>query len=128
MSRALRRGTAMCRLGRRGVTLTEVVMASVTGALLAAGTLTSFVLAVRVRQRSTLGFEALGPALATIERERNRVNCLNAMFVPPCTPIGVPPGTPGIGATTYRITPIDAGPPVGHDYFEVEVRTTYDVP
>ena len=103
-------------------------MASVTGALLAAGTLTSFVLAVRVSERSTRGFEALGPALAAIEGQRNRINCLDPgpppLFGANCTPNAIGPVAAANGVN-YTITPVPAGNP---DYFLVTANATYTVP
>ena len=59
----------------RGVTLIEIIAASVIGALLAGGTLTAFVLAVTMTRGSVTTVEAATYAAQTMERFRNKIAC-----------------------------------------------------
>ncbi len=68
---------------RRGMTLVEVVIASVVGALVAGGTMLAFVMAMNMtRQGSADEAEAMFYTEQTLERFRNRMACDDPWFDP----------------------------------------------
>ena len=62
-------------VNQRGVTLFEILTASVVGSLIAGGTLMAFLMSARISQTSSSTVEAASLAQQTIERFRNRVAC-----------------------------------------------------
>lgn len=69
---------------KRGVTLTEVLVASVVIVVVAAGTMLAFVTALRISQRIPINVEAASYAEQTLERYRNMIACDSAWFKFPC--------------------------------------------
>ena len=83
--RSLERGEAARRRcdparPRHGLTLVEVMTASVIGVLVAAGTAQAFLFATKVARQSVATVEAAGYAAQTLERFRNRIACDDVWF------------------------------------------------
>ncbi len=132
----------------RGVTLVEVLVASVVMAVLAGGTLLAFVSAIRISQRGPVNAEAADYAQQTLERYRNLIACDSAWFQNPCIPAAVLPtnvfdpqfpltGLPakalyGTGTRKFTVTPDDCdgnGFPGGFsDCYKVAVTVSWTPP
>jgi prepilin-type N-terminal cleavage/methylation domain-containing protein len=97
--------------GHRGVSLIEVVIASVIAALVAGGTMMAFVMAAGISQQDTMdSTEAVFYAEHTLERLRNHIACDDGWFGAGCTS-SVPPGwtsdplpTPPAGVESPLVT------------------------
>jgi len=130
---------------QRGVTLVEVLVASVIAAVSVAGTATAFVAAARMtRTQSNPGTaEASVYARQTAERFRDRVACDDLWFDPAtCQPTGLPAGWQSdplpagagtesilnIGARRcYQVTPRDCGGlGIVSDCLAIEVRVCWN--
>ncbi len=81
----------MRRRADQGMTLIEVLAASVIGALLAAGTILALVMGVKLSRASVTSSDASAYAAQTIERNRNRIACDDAWFNSGCTYAGPGP-------------------------------------
>ncbi|MBI2104202.1 MAG: prepilin-type N-terminal cleavage/methylation domain-containing protein [Candidatus Omnitrophica bacterium] len=133
------------RMRERGMTLVEVLIASVITAVSVAGTATAFVAAARMtRAQSNPGTaEAAMYARETAERFRDRVACQGPWFDPAtCQPTGLPGGwvrhdLPSSAGTEsiinsgarrcYRVTPRDCGDlGVVSDCLAIEVRVCWN--
>ena len=131
----------------RGVTLVEVVVAAVIGALVAGGTLMAFVMAQQLTQISSTQVEATYRAQQTIDRFRTRVACrqvgelsdawldASCNATTPFTKVDeLPPnGSGSVTAREYEVVPVDLDPdgpgpqtPDGQvDYFKVVTKVTW---
>ena len=127
----------------RGVTLVEILVASIVGVLLAGGTMMAFVMSKKVSANAAGRVEAADLAQQTLERFRNRVACDDAWFNPstcvsgPGLPAGwtsdVLPVSSSLlvqgGTRQYRVTPKDCdGDGATGDCFQVESRVTWSPP
>ena len=127
----------------RGVTLLEILVASIVGVLLAGGTMMAFVMSKKVSANAAGRVEAADLAQQTLERFRNRIACDDAWFTAStCAPgPGLPTGwTSDVlpvgssllaqgGARQYRVTPRDCdGDGATGDCFQVENRITWSPP
>jgi hypothetical protein len=63
---------------KKGLTLVEIIAASVIGVMLAGGLMISFVLAVKLAHKGTFEGEGYAFAQQTIERFRNHIACRQA--------------------------------------------------
>ena len=116
-----------------GLTLLEVLIASVAMTVVAGGMMITFLMATRLSQGSRSVDAAELLAQQTLERFRNRMACDDAWFTAPCdatalpgadTADPLPPGT-GMGARTYTITPRDCdGNGTTGDCFQLVVKVT----
>lgn len=119
------------RLLNRGLTLIEVLIASVILGLLAGGTLMVFVTAVRISKATGVNQQTIFSAQQTIERYRNKIACrqggegaTDAWYDGPtadCLPN--PPGGSQVDAVTgatYQVSPVDCAGTLG-DCLQVTV-------
>lgn len=72
----------------RGISLIEILVASVIGALLAGGTLMAMTMGVKLTRGSVMTGDVSAYAAQTIERNRNRIACDDAWFNSNCTFVG----------------------------------------
>jgi hypothetical protein len=81
----------MSRAARRGLTLVEIVVAAIMGALIAGGTMMAFVMAAGMAKSDGADtVEAVFYTEQTLERFRNHIACDDAWFDPvQCTSAGV---------------------------------------
>ena len=131
----------------QGMSLVEVLVASVTVAVLAGGTMTSFLAAIRISEGGAGLVEAAHYGQQTLERLRNKVACGEGSpgewFSPACAPTLPPPnsfdpsdptdGIPGSGmysgSRTYTVTPEDCdGVGGAGDCFKVVVKVQWTPP
>jgi len=128
---------------QRGVTLIEILVASLIGALLAGGTMMAFVMARKLGQGSARTAEATPFAQQTIERFRNMIACDGAWFNSsncssgPSLPTNwtsdpLPTGSPLLalgGTRQYKVTPKDCdGDGTSGDCFEVQTQLQWTPP
>ena len=133
---------------QRGLTLIEVLAASVVAAVIAGGTMSAFVAASRMQKGQGPGtsVEVMSYARQTLERFRNLIACDSPWFDPvTCAPTAAIPsawtedtlpsldqvGTESIIRTTakrcYRVTPQDCdGDASPTDCFNVEVKVCWN--
>jgi prepilin-type N-terminal cleavage/methylation domain-containing protein len=81
----------MSVLGARGMTMIEILVASVVAAVVAGGTMAGFIAAARMTraQSNTQLAEAAGFAQESLEKNRNMIACDSPWFnVATCTPAG----------------------------------------
>ena len=119
----------------RGMTLIEIIVASVIGLLIAGGALMVFVTATRISGRSST--DAPFVAQQTLEAFRNLIACEDQTWFDPsnCTATSLPapwtPHTPLPGGTKatardYQVTAVDCDGVGGPgDCFQVQVKVTY---
>ncbi len=84
--------TSMRRRHRqKGVTLVEILISSVIGALIAGGTMTAFMLAAR-NTRASMGHADMAALFQeSFEKIRNSVSCENSLYFDgSCNPVTVP--------------------------------------
>lgn len=126
----------------RGVTLIEIIAASVIGTLLAGGTMMAFVLAAKNARTSLIEVEAAGLAQQTLEKYRNKIACDSGWYAPAdpaCDPTTLPlantddallPGTPLLeygGTRKYTVTQADCdGNLVPGDCLQVKVKVEWN--
>jgi hypothetical protein len=126
-----------------GVTLLEVIAASVIGTLLAGGTMLAFVSAAKNTRTSVAQMDAVGLAQQTLERFRNRIACdgswhnladctVNAAALPVSAVDPLPAGAPvnNFGGTRqYTVTPADCDGVGGpDDCLKVAVKVEWNPP
>ncbi len=103
---------------RAGMTLVEVIAASVLTSLVAGGTLMALTTAVHLAKRSSEGVQVSHLAQQTLEKFRNHVACDDAWFDAACAPTTLPPAnTPDLlpdgpvkdhgGTRLYTVAPAD---------------------
>ena len=125
----------------QGMTLAEVLVASVTVAVLAGGTMTSFLAAVRISEKGAGLVEAANYGQQTLERLRNKIACGEGTpgewFSPACAPAvlpnnqadPLPPGALYGGSRTYTVTSQDCdGVGGAGDCFKVVVKVAWTLP
>ena len=134
-------------MDHRGFTLMEIVAASVIGALVAGGTMTAFVMAVKFSQKASSRTEATQLAQQTLEKFRDRVACRgsgqtqgDAWYDAACNadaPLGSTsdpiPGSSVLpqfnGARTYSVVPWDCdGDGMPGDCMKVVTKVTWTPP
>ena len=125
---------------QRGLTLVEVVVAAVIGALVAGGTLMAFVMAQQLTQIASTQVESVYHAQQTVDRFRTRIACrqvgetsdawlneeCNAMT--PFTKTDTLPtdSSGSVISREYEVVPVDLDPPDGKvDYFKVVTKVTW---
>ena len=144
----LRQRTAGLLSGERGLTLVEIVAASVIGALVAGGTMMAFVTAQKLTQIASTQVEATYYSQQTLERFRNKIACRQAgegsgdtWFDEACqgsAPVGKTKEQLPAGASRwvvereYEVSPqflTDANRVANKpDYFKVTAKTTWSKP
>jgi len=79
------------RRGQKGITLVEILVSSIIGALIAGGTMTAFLLAAR-NTRASMGHADMAALFQeSFEKIRNSVSCENSpYFDGNCNPVTVP--------------------------------------
>ena len=130
----------------RGVTMMELLTASVIAAFLAGGTMIAFLAASKLTRQAPVDVEAVSFAQQTLEGLRNRIACNDAWFdpsTPQCDPDPTvltgspqPDGLPASalrdtynGTRTYTVTPEDCdGDGTAGDCFKVKVTVSWNRP
>ena len=95
----------------RGLTLMELIAASVLGALVAGGVLTAFLLAAKNTRGSVRTVDAVAMAEETLERFRNKIACDDFWFafIPDCGGIGLLLNQPDPVLLNHPIKTVDPG-------------------
>ncbi len=120
----------------RGVTLIEILAASLIGALLAGGSLIAFTASALMTRESVTMVEASDYAVQTIEAYRNRIACDDVWFDASCNllPQAWAPDAPAFPAgqsalqpfffdRQYQVVPLDCDGVGGTgDCYQVDVR------
>jgi len=83
------KGRQITRSCRRGMTLIEITVASIIGLLVAGGTMTAFLLAVKTSRSSLTEVDAAALAQQTIEKLRNNVACDSTWFDVNCQGLSI---------------------------------------
>ncbi len=114
----------MKSISARGMTLIEVVIASMITVVVAAGTMTAFVTAVRI-SRSVGGSEtATFQAQQTIERFRNHIGCDDPWF-DPASCVGKAQAVGGAVAYSFTPSSDDFDGDGDPDYYIMQTKVTY---
>lgn len=125
----------------QGLSLIEIIAASVVGALLAGGTMTAFVMGLKTSQQSLSTAQATQLAQQTLERFRDKIACQNGRWYndscAPTLPSGavdddLPPGSALAtfdGSRKYTVTKEDCdGDGTVGDCLQVVSRVTWTPP
>lgn len=98
----------------QGLTLIEIVIASIIGGLIAAGTMQAFIAAIRISRLGSQNSQVAFLAQETIERLRNNIACDNAGWFNPAdcdqgvTQVAVddtPAGVSGLNWRRFSVVP-----------------------
>ena len=121
------------------MTLVEVVVAAVIGALVAGGTLMAFVTAQQLTQIAATQVESTYDAQQTIDRYRTRIACrqvsemsdawlneeCNAMTPFTKTDTLPPESSGSVTGREYKVEPVDLDSDGKVDYFKVVTKVTW---
>ena len=128
---------------QQGVTLVEILVASVIGALLAGGTMMAFVMSRKVTTNAAGTVEAAELAQQTLERFRNQIacdlpwfngaNCASGAALPTSWTTDTIPASSSLpvqgGTRQYKVSPADCdGDGTPGDCFRVDSKVTWSPP
>ena len=122
----------------RGMTLVEVLVGLLIGAVLVGGLMAAFLTAMRINSAGGGNVEAAALSQETLEHFRNMIGCDTAWFNAVCAPTALPTGAPdvlgggelfGTGTRTYTVTAEDCDGVAGPgDCFKVVATVNWTPP
>lgn len=119
----------------QGLSLIEILAASIIGAVVAGGTMTAFVMAAKLAtQTAPSTLQSSYRVQQGLEKFRNHIACDSSWFDPSCGPVSPviaaePVSLQGSPATrSYTVTPIDINGDGQNDLHQVMVKVEWDPP